>query len=333
MNPEVSVIIPTYNSESYLAQALVSVLTQTYIKLEVIVVDDASTDSTVKIARSFKDRRLKIISNSQNRGVSYGRNCGIRQARGNWIALLDSDDWYAPERLEKLLQIATNNNADLIADDLFLINDGDRCPWGTLLQANGQVIHSPALIDAVQLVQSDRPASLNTSRNWSWGYTKPLIRRKFLINNQLQYSEEIKVGEDFVFYLECLKHQARFFFIDRPYYYYRIRNKSLSVRKPTEYLAQSCEITQSFIDQETGWQINKQLLAALEQNLAVFQTRLTYYRAVEDFKAKKIFNVVQHIVACPVILGYILDKIINFLPDKLIFIEKAENTLTVYGRG
>ena len=333
MNPEVSVIIPTYNSESYLAQALVSVLTQTYIKLEVIVVDDASTDSTVKIARSFKERRLKIISNSQNRGVSYGRNCGIRHARGNWIALLDSDDWYAPERLEKLLRIATSNNADLVADDLFLINDGDRCPWGTLLQENGQVIHSPTLIDAVQLVQSDRPASLNTNRNWSWGYTKPLIRREFLINNQLQYNEEIKVGEDFVFYLECLKHQARFFFIDRPYYYYRIRTKSLSVRKPTEYLAQSCEITQSFIDRETGWQINKQLLAALEQNLAVFQTRLTYYRAVEDFKAKKIFNVAQHIIACPLILGYILDKIINFLPDKLIFIEKAENTLSVYGRG
>ena len=204
MNPEVSVIIPAYNSESYLVQALTSVLTQTYINLEVIVVDDASTDSTVKIARSFQDRRIRIISNSQNRGVSYGRNCGIRQAKGNWIALLDADDWYAPERLEKLLQLATTNNADLVADDLFLINDGDRCPWGTLLQENRQVIDSPALIDAIQLVQSDRPAPFNTTRNWSWGYTKPIIRREFLIKNQLEYNEEIEVGEDFVFYLECL---------------------------------------------------------------------------------------------------------------------------------
>lgn len=326
MNPDVSVVIPTYNSENYLAQALTSVLTQTYLNLEIIVVDDASTDSTLKIARTFKDQRLKIISNSQNRGVSYGRNCGIRHARGNWIALLDSDDWYAPERLEKLLPIAINNNADLVADDLFLINDGDRCPWGTLLQENGQVINSPTLIDAVQLVQSDRPAPLNSPRNWSWGYMKPLIRREFLIKNQLQYNEEIEVGEDFVFYLECLKNQAHFLFIDRPYYYYRIRTQSLSVRKPTEYLAESCEITQSFINQETGWYSNRQLIAALEQNLAVFNTRLAYYRAIEDFKAKKIFSVIKHIISSPLILGYFLDKLIDFLPDKIIFGQNIKNT-------
>ena len=176
------------------------------------------------------------------------------------------------------------------------------------------------------MVQSDRPAPFNTTRNWSWGYTKPIIRREFLIKNQLEYNEEIEVGEDFVFYLECLRNQARFFLLDRPYYYYRIRTQSLSVRKPTEYLAQSCEITQNFINQETGWHSNRQLLTALEQNLAVFQTRLAYYSAVEDFKAKRIFSVIKHIISYPLILGYFLDKLIDFLPDKLIFMQNIKGS-------
>ncbi|MGL6343088.1 MAG: glycosyltransferase family 2 protein, partial [Waterburya sp.] len=102
MKPEVSVIVPAYNSEDYLPKALESVFNQTYNNLEVILIDDASSDATVKIANSFNDKRLKIIKNQQNKGVSYSRNCGIKQAQGNWIALLDSDDWYAPDRLEKL---------------------------------------------------------------------------------------------------------------------------------------------------------------------------------------------------------------------------------------
>ena len=276
MNPDVSVIIPTYNSEGYIAQALQSLLDQTYSNLEIILVDDASSDSTVKIARSFDDRRLQIINNSQNRGVSYGRNCGIRQARGNWIALLDSDDWYASERLEKLLQVAEQENADLVADDLFLIRDDEQHPWGTLLRENEQEMLAIGLIDAPKFVVSDRPAPLNAKRNWSLGYTKPLIRREFLLENNIQYDETVHVGEDFILYLECLRHHARFCLVPQAYYYYRTLTKSLSIRKPTEYLAQSCQITQSFIIKEENSREDSQLLEALKQNLAIFKKRLAY---------------------------------------------------------
>ena len=256
MNPKVSVIIPTYNSEDYIAQALESLFNQTYRNFEIILIDDASTDSTVQIARSFRDKRLQILKNSQNRGVSYGRNRGIRQAKGNWIALLDSDDWYAPQRLEKLLQVAEQYSADMVADNQFFVRDGDNYPWSNLFHESEQDILSVELIDAARFVISDRPSVIDNRQTWSFGYTKPLIRREFLLKNNIQYNEAIKVGEDFILYLECLRHQARFCLVPQAYYYYRTRTVSLSTRTPIEYLSESCEITQSFIRKEKNHQTN-----------------------------------------------------------------------------
>ena len=140
MNSEVSVsiIIPTFNSEKYIAQAIESVLHQTFTNFEIILVDDASQDSTLRIVRSFNDPRIKILANKQNRGVSYSRNRGIKEAQGKWIGLLDSDDWYAPQRLEKLLSAAAITNSDLVADNLFFIEDQQINCWSTLLKENQQ---------------------------------------------------------------------------------------------------------------------------------------------------------------------------------------------------
>lgn len=137
--PEVSVIIPAYNTAAYVAQAIESALDQTFKNIEVIIIDDASTDATVKVAKRFSDERLKIFVNHQNLGAGGARNRALRTAKGKWIAVLDSDDWYAPERLEKLLQLAYTEEADLIADDLYLIRDGEKAPWSTLIAERGSI--------------------------------------------------------------------------------------------------------------------------------------------------------------------------------------------------
>lgn len=318
MKPEISVIVPAYNSENYITKALKSVFNQTYNNLEVILIDDASSDATVKIAKSFKNKRLKIIKNQQNRGVSYSRNRGIQQAQGNWIALLDSDDWYAPERLEKLLAIAQQRRADLIADDLWLVNIRQSQPWSTLLAENEKAISSVELIDAVEFVHSDRPSPLNTKRNWSLGYTKPLIRREFLRQNNIQYDETVKVGEDFILYLECLRQQARFYLVPQAYYYYQTRTVSLSTRKPTDYLSHSCKITQVFINQELKTQTNPKLIEVLAHNLIVFKKRLAYYRLVEHIKNKRLLKIYQQIIIHPYVLRYLANKLTNIFKQKLL---------------
>lgn len=300
MKPEVSVIIPAYNSENYLAKALKSVFNQSFSNLEIILIDDASTDSTVKIANSFKDRRLKIISNEQNRGVSYSRNLGIAKARGEWIALLDSDDWYDPQRLEKLIAAVKTTNADLIADDLWLIDERARQHWSTLLTESFLIQQSPITqIDAVEFVKSDRLSRIDAKRNWSLGYTKPLIKREFLLRNQIWYDENLKVGEDFTLYLECLRKQAKFYLLKQAYYYYRTREVSLSTRKPTEYLAESCTITESFIHRQVKSLEEFYLLNALIENLIIFQKRLAFYHLLEIIREKKLRQAIAHIFQNP----------------------------------
>ena len=103
-----SVIIPAYNAERYIAQAIESCLNQTYAPHEIIVVDDASTDGTVAIAESFPPP-VRVISLTENAGAAVARNRGVQASTGDWIAFLDADDWYLPEKLELQRRCASEN--------------------------------------------------------------------------------------------------------------------------------------------------------------------------------------------------------------------------------
>jgi Glycosyl transferase family 2 len=96
----ISIIIPVYNVERYVAQTLESVLAQTYAHFEVLIIDDESSDRSIEICRQYSDPRIRIIQ-QKNRGLAGARNTGIRNAKGDYIALLDSDDLWLPQKLEK----------------------------------------------------------------------------------------------------------------------------------------------------------------------------------------------------------------------------------------
>jgi glycosyltransferase involved in cell wall biosynthesis len=106
--PKISVVIPVYNSEGSVAETLASVIAQTYRDLEIIIVDDGSTDKSIEICQQFKDERIKIV-HQQNRGLAGARNTGIRHAQGEFIAFVDSDDLWLPEKLEKHLHHLQNS--------------------------------------------------------------------------------------------------------------------------------------------------------------------------------------------------------------------------------
>jgi glycosyltransferase involved in cell wall biosynthesis len=103
-NPKVSVVIPTYNRAHLICRAIQSVLDQTYQNLEIIVVDDGSTDNTEEIVINFKDERIRYIQHSENKGASAARNSGIRVSRGEYIAFQDSDDEWFSDKLEKQIR-------------------------------------------------------------------------------------------------------------------------------------------------------------------------------------------------------------------------------------
>ena len=110
--PLVSVVIPTFNREQTISYCLNSVLAQTYENIEVIVVDDCSTDTTVDVVKSFTDLRVRHIALEKNSGAQAARNRGIKESTGDWIAFQDSDDEWMPEKLEKQVEALSEANFD-----------------------------------------------------------------------------------------------------------------------------------------------------------------------------------------------------------------------------
>lgn len=308
MNPEVSVIIPAYNTEVYIARAIASALNQTLPNIEVIVVDDASTDGTAEAARRFQDERVRVFVNNQNMGAAGARNRALREARGNWIAVLDSDDWYAPERLERLLQVAQAEQADMVADDLYYVQDGSDTPLSTLIQGSGHTITEIRRVDPVFFVETD----VYGQQGLHLGLSKPLMRRQFLMENGIEYDLSLRLGQDFWLYMNCLINGARYFLVPEPYYYYRFRPNSLVKQSKTARLDGYCRAAQSFLQKEQV-RSNPRLVRSLSHNLAVFRRNRAYYRVVEPLKQQQYFKALLAAVQNPYFFVHFAAQISNIL--------------------
>jgi len=110
--PLVSVVIPNFNNEPYLAECLESVIAQSYKGIEIIVVDDGSTDRSIEILDKYQSK-IRVIRSSHN-GASVARNIGIEQSKGQFIAFMDSDDIWIIDKIEKQVLVLLNNDADLV---------------------------------------------------------------------------------------------------------------------------------------------------------------------------------------------------------------------------
>lgn len=129
--PLISVIMPAYNAGEYIDDAIASVAGQTYDNWELIVVDDCSSDDTAQIAEKWvtRDARISLLTDSENKGVSWVRNKGIDSAKGEWIALLDSDDLWMPDKLEKQLALAEKTGAELVYCSYMLMAPQGETPF------------------------------------------------------------------------------------------------------------------------------------------------------------------------------------------------------------
>jgi glycosyltransferase involved in cell wall biosynthesis len=110
---KISIIIPTYNREKLIIRSIKSILNQTYHNIEVILIDDGSTDNTKKVISQIKDKQLRYIKLRKNQGASVARNIGIQKAIGNYIAFQDSDDFLHSDKLEKQFNNLRIHNSDL----------------------------------------------------------------------------------------------------------------------------------------------------------------------------------------------------------------------------
>ncbi|MDP3334165.1 MAG: glycosyltransferase family 2 protein [Methylococcaceae bacterium] len=221
---KVTVVIPTFNAGSYIVQAIESVLHQTQQNFEIIVCDDQSADNTVAIVQAMasNDCRIKLLINNLNKGPSYCRNRAISEANGEWIAILDADDFYHQDRLHQLIAIGELNNADFVADNIFYVDINGKNPNVAISVTTPN--DDLKILTITTFIENNYPTKIG----FKYGYLKPIIRRSFLRGKKILYNEDVRLGEDFVLYVECLIKGAVFLLTSQSYYYYRVIEKSLS---------------------------------------------------------------------------------------------------------
>ena len=113
-DPHISIIMAAYNAEKTIKAAIESVLAQSYSNWELLVIDDCSCDRTISIVNTYQDQRIRLLCNTVNLGVSRARKRGLDRAKGEWIAILDSDDVWRADKLEKQMSLAKEKDAQLV---------------------------------------------------------------------------------------------------------------------------------------------------------------------------------------------------------------------------
>ena len=122
---KVSIICPTFNCEKFVAKTVQSVLNQSYSNIELIIVDDCSTDKTIDLVKNFSDPRIKLIVNKTNSGAAYSRNVALKEATGDYIAFLDGDDIWLKNKLSTQINFMVENNYNFTYTDYELIDEND----------------------------------------------------------------------------------------------------------------------------------------------------------------------------------------------------------------
>lgn len=219
----VSVIIPVYNSAATLPRAVESARRQTLTDIELIIVNDGSTDGTEAMARELAraDGRIRVLSMPQNQGKPAAMNTAIAEAQADWVAVLDADDWYAPDRLSMLRAAGEREAVDLIADNQFLYDDGaDRVVRAAFPSSDGD-----RMLDVRSFTAGSDPYA-----DFDFGMLKPMVRTSFIRRTGLRYRETAKLSEDFLYLVEFFAANGRAFLLAEPHYYWRQAFGSISRR-------------------------------------------------------------------------------------------------------
>ena len=211
MNKLVSIITPSYNSAKYIAEAIESVQNQTYTNWEMIIVDDCSSDETEQIIAPFlkKDIRIKFYKLDQNSGAGVTRNFAVEKASGNYIAFLDSDDKWKPEKLEMQLSFMEENRIPLTFSFYEQIDEG-----GNLLKT---IVTTPQNISYKQLFYCNSIGNLTGIYSVDFFGKIPILG--------------IKKRQDWVLWLTLVKKSGRIKPISECLAYYRVREDSVSSSK------------------------------------------------------------------------------------------------------
>lgn len=216
----ISVIMPVFNSEKYVAEAIESILNQTFNDFEFIIIDDGSTDNSLKIIKEYsqKDNHIRVVVNQENKGIAGSLNIGIALARGEYIARMDADDISLPERFEK--QVAFMENHPEI---------------GVVGTSFSRIDEKENVIEEVKLIT--QPPRIW----WRMFFINPIVhpsvmmRRNIFINGKFKYNRKSEPAEDYDLWFQIMSHYA-IANLSEGLLLYRVHNENISFVKRQEQL-------------------------------------------------------------------------------------------------
>lgn len=214
--PLVSVIIPAHNAEATLGRAINSVLAQTHQPLEILVIDDASTDATATIAESYESSVIHLLRQADQAGVYAARNRGLTAAHGEFIAFLDADDWWLPTRLASQLPLFSRPEVGLVFGNMEMVDErtSPPCSLGTIFEilkpARGKIL-------------------INLARCNFIG-TSTVLTRKICFDRIGPFSNQVKRGADYLKWMEILLYWEADY-VEEPLIAYALSVGSLSNSK------------------------------------------------------------------------------------------------------
>jgi len=215
--PVISIIVPVYKTEKYLRRCIDSILAQTFIDFECIIVDDGSPDNSPGICDEYaaKDSRIVVV-HQKNAGLSAARNSGLDVARGDWIGFVDSDDWCDSDMFFVLYENAKKYDAD-VSICAFRIIKGDE---GEKEYAKNKIKIYNGQKATIRMLSAEISFSVNCFNK--------LIKRKLLSENKLRFDAAIKYNEDLLFNYEVFRHTEKAVHFGMPYYNYFIHSESMT---------------------------------------------------------------------------------------------------------
>lgn len=270
-NPFLSVIIPVYNAESYLARCLDSLLAQTFTDFEAILVDDGSTDGSAALCDGYaeKDHRFHCI-HKENGGHTSARQAGLRQAVGTYVAFVDSDDWIDPAMYRTMCGAAKDTGADMVCCNYTAVT-----PKGDILC---RASFPEGLYEKAQLEEQVYPRMLYSGTYFTYGAApnlwNKLFRRELLTKNLYPVPLSVKLGEDALVSYICLLESSRVYFCGDFFYYYQSTASSLTHNMDENRLRENRTLFDAFLGI-----IDLSVYPCMERQLHyyfVYQCLLTY---------------------------------------------------------
>ena len=241
----VSVIVPVYNVEKYIDRCIESIIQQTYTKLQIILVDDKSTDlSGIKCDQwSKRDDRIQVIHKKENEGLGYARNTGLEYAEGQYVVFVDSDDFLRNDHIELLLESLTNHNADMAICSYVRYQSDLRVDYmknvSSELIIEKQDIVDKVLLSIIAAPSDDKREVVRETSVWLNIYLK-----KYIDEKKLRFVSERTYGsEDMLFNIDYISQCNRVVMIPECTYFYRYNGLSLSNSYRISRMNEICMLT------------------------------------------------------------------------------------------